>query len=112
MPTLQAADLADLAAMTKPAFGEDRFTQIATTLQDHVAFNTLMRRNRFTFTGGDSIQWNIMHKHSVVSCTVLSCTVVTVRRVTGNACVTVESVTHNAGVTASSVTVPLRVASR
>lgn len=60
----QAADVLDMAKTTQKNLGKMKFTVAASDLQDHIAFNSLLRRRRVTFQSGTDVQWNVMTKHS------------------------------------------------
>jgi hypothetical protein len=64
MATLQAADIADLISVTQKELGKMRFTEIASDLQDHVAMNEILRKERVGFGSGTSIDFNVMMKSS------------------------------------------------
>lgn len=61
---LQADGIADLIKMTQRDLGKMKWTEVATDIQDHIAFNTLWRRERINFQSGYGIQWNIQTTHS------------------------------------------------
>lgn len=57
---LQASGIADLIATTINDLGEMKFTQIATTLQKHLAMSRMMKKNKVTFRAGPAFQWDLM----------------------------------------------------
>lgn len=61
---LEAVDIVDLVKTTLRELGRMQFSQIATTIQEHVAFNTLMRTEKLVFQSGYELQFNVMTKHS------------------------------------------------
>lgn len=60
----QAADVLDLAITTQKNLGKMKMTIAASDLQEHVAFNALLRKKRVSFESGTDVQWNVMVKHS------------------------------------------------
>jgi len=56
----QSADILDMVKTTMKNLGKFKFTIAASDLQEHVAFNSLLRKKRVTFQSGSEIQWNIM----------------------------------------------------
>jgi len=61
---LQADDIADLVTTTLRDLGRGKWTDIASDLQDHVAMNSLLNRERVRFDSGRGIQFNLQHKDS------------------------------------------------
>ena len=65
MAALQVSDIADLAVVAQKELGEMKITNLTSDIQDHVAMNTLLRKNNVDFLGaGSSIQWNVMTRLS------------------------------------------------
>lgn len=63
MPILQAADIPDLVLGTLNDLGQGKWTDIASSLQEHIALPQLLNKNKVAFQGGKGIQYNIMVKH-------------------------------------------------
>jgi hypothetical protein len=63
MPILQAADIADLVLSTLNDLGRGKWTDIASSLQRHVAMTQLLQKHKVGFSGGKGIQWNLMVKN-------------------------------------------------
>jgi hypothetical protein len=60
MPTyLFADDIADLVAGTQRDLGRLRWTEAASDLQEHVAFSSLLSRERTFFGSGYGLQWQV-----------------------------------------------------
>lgn len=57
---LTAAQVGDLVQTTLRDLGKPRFTEIATTLQEHTAMNNLLRKNRTELQSGYGVQWDVM----------------------------------------------------
>lgn len=64
MATLQAGDIADLVALTLKDLGKMKWTDIASTLQEHVAMRRLIKKEKVGFSSGPSLQWNMMTDHN------------------------------------------------
>lgn len=60
MATLQADDVLDLVKTTLEELGRFRYTDIASDLQKHVAWNQMMTTRRSTFSSGTSLKWDVM----------------------------------------------------
>lgn len=60
----QAANVLDMAITCQDNLGKMKMTIAASDLQEHVAFNALLRKKRIEFSGGSNLQWNVMTKHS------------------------------------------------
>lgn len=58
--TLQADDILDLVETTLNKLGKPNYTEIASDLQEHVAWNQLMNTERMMFGGGKGMQWEVM----------------------------------------------------
>lgn len=56
---LTATQLGDLVQTTLRDLGRLRFTEIATSLQDHTAMSNLLRKNRIELTSGYGIQFDV-----------------------------------------------------
>ncbi len=67
---LQAENLADLVASTLKDLGEMKITEIATDLQDHVAMNSLLKKDRVQLDAGTAVQWDVMVTQSGAARTV------------------------------------------
>jgi len=65
MATLTIDEIADDVIASQRELGRGRLTEIATDIQDHVAFNQLMRQSRIqTSTTGRGWQWQVMVQQS------------------------------------------------
>lgn len=64
MPILQADGIPDLILSTLNDLGRFKWTDIASSLQNHVAMPNLLQKHKVGFQGGKGIQWNIMVKNS------------------------------------------------
>ena len=60
MATLQADDILDLVQTTLDDLGRFNYTEIASDIQDHVAWNQLMNRERTVFGSGRGMTWEVM----------------------------------------------------
>lgn len=64
MPTLQAADLADLINDTLPELGELKFTDLMSDYQDTVALKRIFKKKKTTFQAGTSVRFNVILDHN------------------------------------------------
>ena len=60
MATLTAEEITDLVNTTQRDLGRMKMTDLSTDLQEHVAMNNLMRKNRVSFNSGTAIQFNVL----------------------------------------------------
>lgn len=60
MPSLQAADIADLMTTTLYELGELKFTDLSSDYTDTTALKRLMKKGKMTFTAGTEVQFNLM----------------------------------------------------
>lgn len=60
MATLHADDVTDIVNSTLRDLGRAKITDITSDLQEHIAMNQLMRKNRVNFQSGRGIQWNLL----------------------------------------------------
>src|SRR5688572_27479195 len=64
MPVLTPQQFGDLVETTQRKMGKRNFTEIATDLQEHTAFNELILRNKVEEQGGIGVEWYVMVNHS------------------------------------------------
>jgi len=64
MPPLQADGLGDLVTTTLRDLGRNRWTDIASTLQEYVAMKQILQAKRAAFQSGYGIQFNLMRTTS------------------------------------------------
>ena len=53
----------DVVSMTQKHIQKAKFTVAASDIQNHVAFNSLLKKKRVAIKSGNAIQWQVMTKH-------------------------------------------------
>jgi hypothetical protein len=64
MPVIQPENVADLVADTLRDLGKPKFTDISSSIQNHVAFKNLLHENRAVLHSGYGIQFNVLVNQS------------------------------------------------
>lgn len=60
MPTLTSEDIADLTLGTLADLGENKWTDLTSDLQEHIAANELINENKFKIDSGKKIEFSAM----------------------------------------------------
>lgn len=64
MATLTSDEIADLITTTQRDLGEMKWTDLASTLQEYIALNEIMQKEKVKFESGTGIQFNVMKEDS------------------------------------------------